>query len=182
MTASLWTVSNGISLFRMLLAAPVWFLLEKPNELRVWIIATCLLAYVSDLLDGYLARKLNQVSEYGKMIDPLADKVFVAVAVLQIMRVGLLPVWFFVIVVSRDVLIFSAGMVLKSLRGVVLQSTMTGKAAVVSIGLTILAALFREMMPESAFSLILATSLCLQAATLIVYGKRLVAAMKILPR
>lgn len=94
--------------------------------------------YFSDLLDGYLARKLNQVSEFGKIIDPLADKISVVLICIVLLYLGKIPLWFVIIVILRDVLILMFGLFLSRKKNIRLMSNYPGKIAVFSIGLIIL--------------------------------------------
>jgi len=100
--------------------------------------------YVTDLLDGYLARKLNQVSELGKIIDPVADKLVVCTIAIMMFISGLIPLWFIVIVVLRDVLILLFGLILKQKKKIVLMSNYPGKIAVFTIGLALAFSIFKE--------------------------------------
>ena len=136
-------ISNQISYIRIILVIPVIYFLINQNHNNTNIIAALLIAmYLSDLLDGYLARKLNQVSELGKIIDPLADKIaVVSIAIILFMQ-GRLETWFFVVVVARDVMILVFGIYLKSKNKVVLMSNYPGKLAVFSIGIIVLLAVF----------------------------------------
>lgn len=100
--------------------------------------------YFTDLLDGYLARKLDQVSELGKIIDPLADKIAVgAIAILMFLK-GLIPVWFIIIVIFRDLLILIFGLILKRKKKIVLMSNYPGKIAVFTIGLALAFSIFKD--------------------------------------
>lgn len=100
--------------------------------------------YLSDLLDGYIARKYGMISELGKIVDPLADKISVIVISLILMYLGKIPVWFVVIVVARDLLIFGFGLYLNNKKDVRLMSNMPGKLAVFSIGLVLLLAIINN--------------------------------------
>ncbi|MDQ3194123.1 MAG: CDP-alcohol phosphatidyltransferase family protein [Bacteroidota bacterium] len=132
-------VSNLISVLRVILLIPVCYLLVKEFESQnKLIIILVLCMYFSDLLDGYLARKLNQVSELGKIIDPLADKISVIVITLILLYSGKIPLWFVTIVVLRDLLIFAFGFYLNKKKDIRLMSNLPGKLAVFSIGLIIL--------------------------------------------
>ena len=136
-------ISNQISLLRISLVIPVIYFLINQNHNNTNIIAALLIAmYVSDLLDGYLARKLNQVSELGKIIDPLADKIAVVSIAIILFFQGRLETWFFIVVVARDVLILVFGLYLKSKSKIVLMSNYPGKLAVFSIGIIVLLAVF----------------------------------------
>ena len=98
----------------------------------------CILVAVTDLLDGYLARRYNEVTEMGKIIDPLADKVVVAAIILKIYLLGRIPNYYFFMIISRDVLIFLGGIYVTNKIGKVLPSNKLGKATVLNIGIVIL--------------------------------------------
>ncbi len=133
----IWTVSNMLSVTRVFLVIPIAFLLlnEQPHY-RLYALGLMVLAVATDLLDGMVARRLHQVTELGKIIDPLADKIAVVVVAGILTIQHKLPVWFFATAVARDVIIFFGGMYVKITRGITLQSTLIGKWAV-----TVLAAL-----------------------------------------
>ena len=115
-----------------------YLLLYHFTEQKTLIIILMVAMYVTDLLDGYIARKLNQVSELGKIIDPLADKAAIIVITVIIFINGLLPVWFFTIIVLRDILILVFGLYLEKTRNITLMSNFWGKAAVFCIGVILL--------------------------------------------
>lgn len=94
--------------------------------------------YFSDLLDGYLARRMNLVSEFGKIIDPLADKISVTVIALILLYLGKIPLWFVLIIVLRDVFILAFGIYLNKKRDIRLMSNYPGKIAVFFIGVVLL--------------------------------------------
>jgi CDP-diacylglycerol--glycerol-3-phosphate 3-phosphatidyltransferase len=166
------TVSNAISCCRLLLVAPLAWALSAPEPSLPLVLGIFLAAYVSDLADGWLARRLRQVTEAGKVIDPLADKAFVLAAALLLSAQGRLPAWFLVLVILRDVVIFGAGALLTARRHEVPASTMTGKVAVVSIGVVLIAALLGDAVPPRLFAAGMGVSAALQAASLAVYGRR----------
>lgn len=137
--SEIYFASNLISMFRLILLIPVSYLLITNFETKnTLIIILVLCMYFSDLLDGYLARKLNQVSEFGKIIDPLADKICVIVICLILLFIGKIPLWFVLIVVLRDLLILCFGIYLNKKKDIRLMSNLPGKAAVFSIGVVIL--------------------------------------------
>ena len=143
MKKEIFYISNQISILRVLLVIPLIILLINQNGSNTITIAVILFAlYISDLLDGYLARKLNQVSELGKIIDPLADKIAVLSIVVVLFVQGRVETWFFIIVIARDLLILLFGLYLKSKNKIVLMSNYPGKAAVFSIGVIILLTVF----------------------------------------
>ena len=96
-----YTVSNLISFLRLLMAVPFWFLInnfDQPNY-RYYTAALAFIGAVSDWLDGVLARKFNQVTEVGKIIDPLADKITLGVIVISLYLVGEIPEYYFLMII-----------------------------------------------------------------------------------
>jgi CDP-diacylglycerol--glycerol-3-phosphate 3-phosphatidyltransferase len=138
----IFTVSNLLSFVRILLAVPLWFLLDNFEANKYIVIALCLFAGITDLLDGYLARKLNQVTEFGKVIDPLADKVCIAALFIKLFLIQKIDLLFFTFVISRDVLIILASLLLSSKLNKVLPSNYLGKATALIISLFVLIILF----------------------------------------
>ena len=132
------TISNLLSISRAILAIPfaLVMLSESPSS-RMWGAAIMLLAALTDKYDGVLARKYNQITEWGRILDPLADKIAVGSVVLVLLSLHVLPPWFVVAVLGRDIVIFIGGMYVKAKRGVVLPSNETGKWAVGIISLTL---------------------------------------------
>lgn len=78
---------------------------NSAHTLRVIAFAVAVIAALTDLLDGYLARKLNQVTDFGKLMDPLADKIFVTGIMLILVQYQLLPAWVAVVIISREFLV-----------------------------------------------------------------------------
>jgi len=85
-----------------------------------------ILASLTDFLDGYLARRWNLVTDFGKLMDPLADKVMTAAAFVMLVGIGAIPAWAVVVIVSREFLITGLRM-LASSKGVVLPAEKLGK-------------------------------------------------------
>ena len=170
----LWTPGNMISMLRMLLVIPLLYLLQEPYSNQIALLALALFAYGTDLLDGLVARQFGGESNFGRILDPLADKVFIIAAMLGMLAAGMLPLWFVLAVVARDVSIFIAGMYLKRKTGILVQSNYLGKAAVVAVGLTFLAALFSEGGRGLLLNLMMVLSLGLMSASLYMYGERFV--------
>src|SRR4030065_2253430 len=123
------TISNILSLTRLLSALPLWFLFDNLENIntRYTILGFAFLGIATDYLDGYLARKYNQVSEFGKILDPVADKVLIGVVVMKLFLLKEIPDYFFYLVIGRDILIFLGGIFLTTKIGKVLPSNMIGK-------------------------------------------------------
>jgi CDP-diacylglycerol--glycerol-3-phosphate 3-phosphatidyltransferase len=136
------TISNLLSISRAVLVVPFVLLLTlPPGPRRGWAIGVLALAALTDRLDGDLARARNEVTEWGKILDPLADKICVAGGAAALVAIGSIPLWFLVAVASRDLLILAGGLILKARRGMVLPSNRAGKWTVGMISLSFLAAL-----------------------------------------
>ncbi len=172
------TISNGLSFFRLLLTIPAVILLQQSYEYRMWIFGVAVIAYVSDLLDGFIARKFDGESSFGRILDPLADKVLVAGAVIVMVDQYLLPLWYVLVVLCRDAVILIAGILLRKRTAIVVQSTMMGKVAVAFVALVLLMALFQDVVPNTIFNFMLIVSLVLLVMSLYVYGERFLQMMK----
>lgn len=107
------------------------------KELELTLIATLVLI-ATDFADGYFARKLNQVSEMGKILDPLADKLCVALGIFALYQYYGLPLWITVVVIGRDVLIIIGSLILMTRLPYVSPSAMPGKIAVTILSLLFL--------------------------------------------
>ena len=100
------TKSNLLSLFRLFLAVPLWFLLDnfKYDYVRYITFFICIFGSITDILDGYLARKYNQVTEMGKIIDPLADKAVICLIIIKLYLIGEINSTYFLLIILRDVI------------------------------------------------------------------------------
>lgn len=125
---ALFTWSNLISFSRILIAFPIAYL-HYQNGLRpTWTIgALVLYGIISDYLDGYIARKTNSISEWGKVLDPLADKIAAAVLLFYTVWAGLIPLWFLTIEVARDLIILAGSLYIQQQHGKVPMAVMSGK-------------------------------------------------------
>lgn len=171
----LWTLSNMLSISRMI-AAPFIYVLITSDYPRSWVYVLALIAYVSDLLDGYVARARNEITEWGKILDPLADKLFVASTCLALMTTDHLSIWYIAVVIGRDVLIVLAGLVFANKAQVVPPSTFIGKATVFWIGLVLLGAFFQ--VESNIMAALYTISTGLLALSLFHYGKRMFISMR----
>jgi len=130
----LYTWSNGISALRFVITVPIAMAIYQ--DMLYLSFALCWFAAFTDWLDGYIARRTDTVSEWGKVIDPLADKVLVGTVVLLLLIKGLLPGWFVGVVVARDLLILGGSAWASKYSTTVLPSMMSGKLAVSAIAFT----------------------------------------------
>ena len=131
----MWNISNLLSLFRLILAVPISIALMLEHPFIAFILG--IFAFISDYLDGYYARKLNQVTEIGKIIDPLADKIVVISVVLVLFLQEKFPLSVGIAIIIRDILILLGGILLKKKLGYVLPSNFAGKLTVTIIAVYI---------------------------------------------
>ncbi len=114
--------------FARVLAIPflVW-LLDEPSPVRgFWAGIVFTAAAITDMLDGYLARKLGVVSVLGKFLDPLADKLIVMAALVWMVPMGRIPAWIVVLLLAREISVTGLRSVAAS-EGVVISSGQEGK-------------------------------------------------------
>ena len=148
----IFNASNSLSFIRLLLVIPAWFAFNyfDNNLARYSVAAIGIIATITDILDGYLARKYNQITEFGKVIDPLADKVLIVFVVFNLFLVGEIPDYYFYMILARDILILTGGLIVTKKLGKVLPSDYIGKATVLAIAFVLLMILLnvdRESLP-----------------------------------
>jgi CDP-diacylglycerol--glycerol-3-phosphate 3-phosphatidyltransferase len=134
------TVSNLLSFIRLLLVIPIWIFFNNfPDQtFRYLVVAAGIFALITDVLDGYFARKFDEVTEFGKIIDPLADKVVIGFVVIKLFLIGEIPTYYFIMILARDILILVGGLLIAAKTKYVLPSDKFGKATVVLIGIVLL--------------------------------------------
>ena len=123
------TTANKITMFRIALI-PVFLILAYTGHLYV-ALAVYIIACLSDVADGYIARHYNQVSDFGKFMDPLADKVLVMAAMCYLVEIGQMPGWCLAIVLLREFAV--SGMRLVAVeQGRVIAAAWSGKVKTAS--------------------------------------------------
>lgn len=108
----------------------VVLLLTKGQNLDLWAVAVFLAAAVTDLLDGYLARKRGQITTLGILLDPIADKLLTSSAFISLVALGFLPAWIAVIIIGREFAV-SGLRAIASAEGFVLSASDLGKTKMV---------------------------------------------------
>ncbi len=89
-------------------------------------LAIFILASITDFIDGYIARHFNQITDFGKFMDPLADKLLVTSAMLWFVEVGQMPAWALLIVITREFAVSGLRMVAAP-KGIVIAAAWSGK-------------------------------------------------------
>lgn len=95
------TIPNVISLLRLALVPVFAVLIVRGND--EWALAVLAISGASDWLDGILARRLNQVTKLGQMLDPAADRLFILVTLIGLAWRDVVPLWVLVVILLRDV-------------------------------------------------------------------------------
>jgi cardiolipin synthase len=99
------TVPNILSFLRLALVPVFLVLLVEGEDLAA--LAVLALSGFTDFLDGYLARRLNQVSKLGQLLDPAADRLYILAALLGLGWRDLIPLWLVVVIIARDVMLIA---------------------------------------------------------------------------
>ena len=126
--ARVWTVPNALSILR-LLGLPLFLWLVLGPEADGWALAVLMASGVTDYLDGYLARRLNQTSKLGEVLDPVADRLYILAVVIGLAIRDIVPWWFAVILPLRDVLLWGLVPILRTRGYSALPVHFLGKAA-----------------------------------------------------
>ncbi|MBI5021062.1 MAG: CDP-diacylglycerol--glycerol-3-phosphate 3-phosphatidyltransferase [Ignavibacteriales bacterium] len=139
MTRKIWTVSNLLSISRILFVLPAAYLIFADAKSFNWeIVSLILIAAITDYLDGFFARRFNQVTELGKILDPVADKVAIAILSVALVLSGRLSIWFCAIVILRDIAIMLGSVRIMKIKKITIQSNWIGKWTVTVIALYLL--------------------------------------------
>lgn len=168
----IFTWSNLISLTRVLVALPIVYIhYENNKEINNLILGLILYGVISDYLDGLVARLRNEISELGKILDPVADKIMAFVLFFYTVYLGWIPLWFFVIGITRDILIMMGSWYIKRERGKVAMSTMSGKVSVNVLAFYWLSVFFFPEM-TSVHTVLMMASLIIMAISFVDYFYR----------
>ena len=125
---------NKLTVARMILVPflVVFLLTGWGGEANRWIcLAVFIVASATDMLDGYIARKYNMITNFGKFMDPLADKLLVCSAMICLIQTGQLAAWIVVIIIAREFII-SGFRLIAAENGIVIAANYWGKFKTVS--------------------------------------------------
>lgn len=128
-------------------------------------------AAATDLFDGFVARRLDQTSQLGKILDPVADKLFIGGVCAALVWWRGFPLWLLAIQVTRDLAIVTAGTVLLNKHHIVVAASRLGKYSTVSMALTMLT--YAVQVDEQVRGLMIVTTTGLLIASTVGYGRHL---------
>lgn len=124
---------NKLTILRVLLI-PVFVVLLLADFWGKWLdyiaLAVFIIASLTDMLDGMIARKYNLITNFGKFMDPLADKLLVCSAMICLLDLGRIPAWVVIVIIAREFII-SGFRLVASDKGVVIAAGYIGKAKTV---------------------------------------------------
>ena len=160
---NIWNAPNILTMLRLLLIPIYWVLMMvRDNETAALIVFVT--ASITDLLDGYIARHFNQVTDWGKLFDPLADKLMVVSVMMTLVLKGAVPLVILIIIGIKEI-IMVAGAACMLRRKIVVYSKPVGKTAQFTMVAGMILAFFRHNFsaPFHVYVLWLATALTLSA-------------------
>ncbi len=118
---------NRLSILRVLLIPPMVLFLYLSGSWSRWAaLAVFVIASLTDFLDGHLARKNNWITDFGKFIDPLADKLLVLSALIMMIHLRQLPAWLVLVILARELAVDGLRLVAVT-QGKVIAAGMPGK-------------------------------------------------------
>lgn len=146
----IWNLPNVLTMLRLVLI-PVFagFFLAGYEK---WALAVFILASITDYLDGHLARKHHQITAFGKLMDPLADKLMVCTALLGQGLTGVFPWPAILIVMTKEVVMIIGGIYMLH-NGIVVSSNLLGKSAQVSFIAALILSFWHREFAAASFPL-----------------------------
>ena len=170
-------IPNILSVARILLV-PIFvivYFLGYPENIGI-AIGIFFLAGATDVVDGYLARKNNWITDVGKLLDPLADKMMQTAALTCFYITGIIPLWLYIAYVAKELLLIAGAIFMLSRRSVVVKSGLWGKVAVCVFYACVGALVFIQRFPEETRIMLTAficvTMLCFAIIALVQYFRK----------
>lgn len=121
------TTANKLTIVRMVMIPAFVLVMMFPFTGSGWVaLAIFAAASVTDFVDGYIARKYNQVTDFGKFVDPLADKLLVTAAILLFVESGQCPAWCALLIIAREFAVTALRLVAVN-NGIVIAAAWSGK-------------------------------------------------------
>lgn len=145
----IFTIPNLLSIIRIILLAPIAILVWH-DDLKLAIILTAI-AIATDFFDGKIARRYHQITEMGKLLDPLADKLSCATLLIVLLLKDKIPLWVVVLIIGRDIIIATAGIFVVKKYKIVTSSNFLGKLAATSIAFMIVSYIFDFLILQKIF-------------------------------
>ncbi|HHV27291.1 MAG TPA: CDP-diacylglycerol--glycerol-3-phosphate 3-phosphatidyltransferase [Tissierellia bacterium] len=137
-------LANKITLFRVVLIPIFMFFLLTDVSNGQYIAAVIfIIASLTDTLDGYIARSRNQVTNFGKFMDPLADKLLVSAALISLVEMSKVPAWMVIVIIAREFAITGLRVIAAS-EGITIAASKLGKIKTITQLVAVIAILFNN--------------------------------------
>ncbi len=174
-------ISNLISTFRLLIAPLLFWIIYTENYPLAVVIGG--VAIVSDLLDGFFARVLNQHSELGYILDPVADKVAIGAGIFAlVLSHSTFPIWAFAAVIFRDIAIVLGNVYLAYKAKMITRSNWWGKCTSFSLSIAVILYLIHaiqaDLFPEWVAFAILCVALLFVGISSVSYARHMLRVLK----
>ena len=144
-------LANKLTLFRVLLV-PVFvvlLLIEAIPNNYLWALLVFVVACATDFLDGYIARKYNMITAFGKFLDPIADKVLVVSALVSFIQLGWVQSWVVVVILAREFIVSGIRLAaVESTEKIVIPARFSGKLKTAATMIAICAILTMWMLAD----------------------------------
>ena len=127
-----------------------------------------IIAALSDVVDGYLARKLNAISNFGKLADPFADKIMQISAIILLFLLGRLKAWIMIVLFAKDFILMLGGLLYKLIYNITVSSRWFGKISALTLNVIIAASILFSL-GTGTTNILMVIAMCLQIASLVAY-------------
>lgn len=165
-------VPNLLSLMRLgLVPVFAWVFFSPIPNARYWAAGIYALAFLTDILDGYIARRFHMVTPLGRVLDPLADKLMTFTVILCICIAGIIPVWAVVIFFCKEMILGVGGLILFHNTRDVIPANWLGKASTGVFFLVLGALVLFPGIPQSVAVALISAALALAVAALLRYAQ-----------
>lgn len=143
------SIPNLLSILRLALV-PVFLLLLLSDQF-VWALVVLAVASFTDWLDGFIARKFNQITELGKVLDPAADRLYIFASLIGLTMNGNIPAWLAIVIIARDVMLLAVYPILASRGYGPLPVHFVGKAGTFALLYALPLLLMADIFPTAQF-------------------------------
>jgi CDP-diacylglycerol--glycerol-3-phosphate 3-phosphatidyltransferase len=166
---NIFNIPNALTLIRILLI-PLYFYLIMGKSNYIGAIIVFVTASCTDLLDGYIARKYKLITNFGKLVDPLADKLLVSGVMLSLILTHLIPLYMLLIMIVKELIMVLGGLYMYK-KGIVVYSKTIGKIAqatlVLALALSLLGKIYAVLAQPAM--ILLYCGMVLTVAALVFY-------------
>lgn len=165
---------NYLTILRLILVPIIFTLVLTEKYLAAFVFF--LIANITDILDGQIARKYNLITDWGKLMDPLADKITQISTISALIIKGIIPFWILIVLTTKELIMISVGFTLYQNKVMTVHSKWYGKLATilffVAIVFSLLSNTFSEFTNVTIYLFYIAITLTLFAG--IMYGKNII--------